>query len=691
MLKELTEAFACHQASCRPPTSGGTGGSRPMRYSDSGAWGNSYRVSSTITGHAADIMSIKGYVKSGFRDPRESDRVGPHESAGSDALKILQKMHGANAVTKELHHGLRTGEDRFLGLKPGDSVDIPILATSDSRNFAHESARNPYGADGKGAVLRILSGSKSVKYTDNYREYLAAGRFEVVSNRTVVSGADPRRYPNGTRQVPGALPGTTRSEPAYAETPPTVHEITLRQTHVFNPKTHEYDPLALSASAALTEALACHEAACRPPTSGGTGGSSPAPSGLSPTEIGRNIPKPNLSFHDEDALEAEVSSWYVGDLPHGHTAEAEVSLDPPYGVSVSGTIKNGHGRRVGDFERDLRKNDDGTWTISHERFVLEDGSQNRGVGAAFSARSLEGYKRAGVDRIELFAGYEVGGYAWAAAGFRVNDDNRHGVVANICDRGRIRLAQALRVGQITQEQHDRLKTEIDDMTNASWRGVDVQPIHIASWGRDVTFTQEGNKRNYTTWPGKEALLGSNWHGVYYLDAEAVTASAEGAEEFYSPTQPRDREGQWTAFRSSITSLSRDTLDHAIEHGADGIFGAGQTAPTPWPRFPKLKGQRPYDPDLVAAKLREPPVLEKVDPRPLYSTQPGLVRTHLNYYTGSEYHVTGKTAADQAVRENRFPIVYVRRDGRALILTGHHRAAAALVQGKDLDAIVVREP
>jgi len=392
-------------------------------------------------------------------------------------------------------------------------------------------------------------------------------------------------------------------------------------------------------------------------------------------------------------MERTVWKAYTGDLGNGYKSQVDESEDV-YGstskmLSVRGTITNAHGREVGQFERTVYHHKDGKLVVVHDLLTMDASAQGRGVGAAFNARAVEKYKAWGVDRIEMDAGYQVGGYAWAVAGFRVRGPGS--AVQSLCGRGAERLAQALRVGQITQEQHDRLKTEIDEMYNAAWRGVDVQPIHIASWGRDVPFKQEGNKGSYMTWPGKEALLGSNWSGVYYFDAGAVTASADGAEEFYSPTQPRDREGQWTAFRSSITSLSRDTLDRAIKHGADGIFGAGQTAPTPWPRFPKLKGQRPYDPALVAAKLREPPVLEKVDPRPLYSTQPGLVRSHVDYYTGSEYHTTGRTAADQTVRENRFPIVYVRRDGRSLLLTGHHRAAAALVQGKDLDAIVVREP
>lgn len=170
----------------------------------------------------------------------------------------------------------------------------------------------------------------------------------------------------------------------------------------------------------------------------------------------------------------------------------------------------------------------------------------------------------------------------------------------------------------------------------------------------------------------------------------VQASA-ATEEFYSPDQPRDREGQWVAHKSRITSLSAESIERVAGKGLDALFRHDAiTTTTPWPSAPRMKGKPAYDTELVKRELAKPPVLESVDPRLLHSTQPGIAREHVAYYLTDEYKRTGRTSADQGNAANAFPVVYQRADGRMVILTGHHRAAAALVSGRDLDARIVRE-
>lgn len=147
---------------------------------------------------------------------------------------------------------------------------------------------------------------------------------------------------------------------------------------------------------------------------------------------------------------------------------------------------------------------------------------------------------------------------------------------------------------------------------------------------------------------------------------------------------------WQAHRGRITSLDRETLDRVISQGMEGAFGTAPTTVTPWPRAPRRKGEKLYDEGLVREALRNPPKLEKVDPRTLYATQPGLVKSHAEYYLSGEYKRTGKPSADQENVGNQFPLVYVNSRGQHLLLAGHHRALADMIQGNELDAIVVRE-
>lgn len=171
-----------------------------------------------------------------------------------------------------------------------------------------------------------------------------------------------------------------------------------------------------------------------------------------------------------------------------------------------------------------------------------------------------------------------------------------------------------------------------------------------------------------------------------LRKRTLQASVGPVDEFYSPDQARDREGRWTAHRGRLTSLSSDRIERAYNKGPEGMFGNSQTTTTiPWPSAPRLKGRRQFDPDLVQRAMANP-VIEKVDPRLLYGTQPSIVRSHFDhYYAGSP-----GLAADQHQASNAHPIVYVNTTGQHLLLSGHHRAAVALSKGDDLDAIVVRE-
>lgn len=121
-----------------------------------------------------------------------------------------------------------------------------------------------------------------------------------------------------------------------------------------------------------------------------------------------------------------------------------------------------------------------------------------------------------------------------------------------------------------------------------------------------------------------------------------------------------------------------------------MFGQSPVTPTPWPRAGRQKHRGDFDQGRVNDALRNP-VLTEVDPRNLHSTQPSITRQGVDYYMGDEYERTGTTFADQGNAGNRYPVVYSREDGQNLALSGHHRAAAALLRGETLRAIQVEGP
>jgi hypothetical protein len=121
---------------------------------------------------------------------------------------------------------------------------------------------------------------------------------------------------------------------------------------------------------------------------------------------------------------------------------------------------------------------------------------------------------------------------------------------------------------------------------------------------------------------------------------------------------------------------------------DALFGGHDKTLIPFPRVPRRKGEALYDREAVATLLAQPAKLEPVDPRELHATQNWVVREHAEYYRRGVWELTGRPSADHDSVANRFPVIAIDDRGRKMILTGHHRSAVALLEGRPLLARVV---
>jgi hypothetical protein len=142
---------------------------------------------------------------------------------------------------------------------------------------------------------------------------------------------------------------------------------------------------------------------------------------------------------------------------------------------------------------------------------------------------------------------------------------------------------------------------------------------------------------------------------------------------------------------SMDAMNTDQFAEADRlYGANDVeamFGGSLIRSAPWQRAPRRKSQAPYDKRLVHEELSRPPEAANfadVDPRRLLATQPSVTRGGVAYYMSPQFHQTGRTFADQGNVGNAHPFVY-NRDGQDMLLSGHHRAAAALLQGRPLRA------
>lgn len=126
-----------------------------------------------------------------------------------------------------------------------------------------------------------------------------------------------------------------------------------------------------------------------------------------------------------------------------------------------------------------------------------------------------------------------------------------------------------------------------------------------------------------------------------------------------------------------------------------LFGQGGSplALVPFPGAGRRKGQPLYNQEAVTAELSRPhPRTVDIDPRLLSGSQPNVTRAGVEHYLGDRYEETGETFADQNNVGNQFPFVVTKRrpvvhEGgpthEHVIISGHHRATAALLRGRRL--------
>lgn len=129
---------------------------------------------------------------------------------------------------------------------------------------------------------------------------------------------------------------------------------------------------------------------------------------------------------------------------------------------------------------------------------------------------------------------------------------------------------------------------------------------------------------------------------------------------------------------------------------DALFDGHPVRPVPFPRASRRKDFQDYDSSLVESALKRQNSendLVDVDPRTVHATQPSVTRQGVKHYMEHpDYHKAGaETFADKGNAGNRVPFVYDREDGQRLLLSGHHRAVTALLNGKSFKARRVEGP
>ena len=119
---------------------------------------------------------------------------------------------------------------------------------------------------------------------------------------------------------------------------------------------------------------------------------------------------------------------------------------------------------------------------------------------------------------------------------------------------------------------------------------------------------------------------------------------------------------------------------------DEVF-TGDTRVSPFPSPGRRKDLKDYDEQAVGDAIRGG-VTSPVDPATLHSNQPMITRAGVEHYHSGREGVF----ADGHQLANDHPVVYHRETEQgttSILLSGTHRATAALMKGEPLNVIQVR--
>jgi DNA topoisomerase-1 len=213
-----------------------------------GTWGASRSGSYGIAGASAEVMGIPGYRV----DREDSYLGGTYANRKRWAKAMLRRIKRSPGVTEPMYHGTRPA--KYESLKVGDSIDLPLVATTGSHSlavgFADERDKPT------GMILEFLPGTKMVGYSLNegfgdpqlfdpehpveetWDEAITAGRFEVV-----------RRY---QRPPYGYRPDEEQQE-----------HVVLRQTHIYDLATQTWVEVSPSGAAVKDLAIGVLEQKAR--------------------------------------------------------------------------------------------------------------------------------------------------------------------------------------------------------------------------------------------------------------------------------------------------------------------------------------------------------------------------------------------------------------------------------------------
>lgn len=214
-------------------------------------------------------------------------------------------------------------------------------------------------------------------------------------------------------------------------------------------------------------------------------------------------------------------------------------------LRVGGEIFDSSGNEVGEFKRVFKVNKEGVFMVEHEYLLMDSAVQGQGFAKKFNAHAFKNYRDMGVERVQLQADIDVGGYAWAREGYDWAPDDTASLAEMLTRVDDARAAQMAEPKPRTQQQIDDVyfpiahnlyripeerREEQAALVRKLWLDIggtvdmdtpdDELEDLIEMWPTPFELSQLGRWEGAGKddwWIGKAIMAGSNWIGVKYLD------------------------------------------------------------------------------------------------------------------------------------------------------------------------------
>lgn len=199
-------------------------------------------------------------------------------------------------------------------------------------------------------------------------------------------------------------------------------------------------------------------------------------------------------------------------LPDGITLE-NTSMDW-YGTMAQARFifRNREGQQIGRATRTFQTEWDTRAgrerpDVHHDFFEVNKPYQGKGLSSTMLKEAHNLYRQMGFETITVMANIDVGGFAWARAGF---DFDSPEAMEEIVDR--FDNAFKNRTINFTREEFQAWEKLKAKATADNWHeGRAPAPIDFAQIGADRTWTDSTS--GGSMWVGKKILLGATWNGI----------------------------------------------------------------------------------------------------------------------------------------------------------------------------------